>query len=44
MITHEGTERHPETLGDIAELLQEWKDSGIARESVEYVIAKVWWD
>jgi hypothetical protein len=44
MITHEGTERYPETLGDIQELLLEWKETGISRESVEYVINKVWWE
>lgn len=44
MITHEGTERHPETLGDIAEILEEWKATGITRESVLYVIDRVWWE
>lgn len=35
---------HDTTLGDLAELMEEWKHSGISRESVEYVIERVWWE
>ena len=36
--------RIPETLGDIAEELQRWKDTGITMASVEYSAARVYYE
>jgi len=32
------------TLGQMAEVIQAWKDRGIGRESIEYVLDRVFWE
>lgn len=40
----EGDSPTVDTLGDIAEVFEAWRDSGITAESIIYVVNKVWWD